>query len=189
MAKSHQIPINTAELVWVVTRRSPGPAGSPSTCSTPKCRPAAALPDDVGDRAGHSDRGPSTRVAGGGRRLSVDHQRTRGGAGRPGWQDRNGHQDRSGITAGTVRRCDLRPCAIGDCGHPRRSVAGSRAARVPTVSAGARRVQGRLRPWKAVSRGPTRKLAAPAPYTWSVLSPSWPSSERDIHAGRMPERP
>ena len=39
MGKSHQIPINTAELVWVVTRRSPGPAGSPSTCSTPKCRP------------------------------------------------------------------------------------------------------------------------------------------------------
>jgi len=41
MAKSHQIPIKTAELGWVVTRRSPGPAGSPSTCSTPKWCAAA----------------------------------------------------------------------------------------------------------------------------------------------------
>ena len=44
------------------------------------CLPAAALPDDVGDRAGHSHRGASPRMAGRGGRFTVDHRRAGGAA-------------------------------------------------------------------------------------------------------------
>ncbi len=60
------------------------------------CLPAAALPDDLGDRAGHPHRRAPPRLAGRGRRFAVDHQRAGSAAGRPGRQDRDRRPHRRG---------------------------------------------------------------------------------------------
>ena len=75
------------------------------------CLSAAALSDDLGDRAGHPHRGASSRVAGRGRRFAIDHQRDGSAVGRPGRQGRNGRAHRRGQPA-AARRCDdVRPRA------------------------------------------------------------------------------
>ena len=135
---------------------------------------ATALPDDIGDRPGHSHRGPPPRMAGGGGRVTVDHQRARGAAVRPRRQDRNGHPDRDRL-ATAARRChDVRPGARSRRRHSRRPPAAPSRPRLPEVQAGARRIQGRLRGgrWRPVDQpvGPAR----PAPFTSWAATPNSP---------------
>src|SRR5208282_1273562 len=100
------------------------------------CLPAAALPDDLGDRTGHHHGRPPARLAGRGRRVRVDHRGAGRAAGRPGRQDRDRRPGQGGV--GTWTNPDAR--------------------RAGTVHLG----------------GTFAEIAA---------------TERDIHAGRMPERP
>ena len=141
-------------------------------CGT--CLPAAALPDDVGDRAGDPHRRASSRLGGRGRRFAVDHQRAGSAAGRSGRQDRNRHPHRHGVATSAGRRDHVRPGARGGRRHPRRPSAGPNRHALTGGSAAARARSRSTSPSKAASRGPIPKPAAPGPCMSSARSPNWP---------------
>ena len=135
---------------------------------------AAALPDDIGDRPGHSHRGTPPRMAGGGGRVTVDHQRARGAAVRPRRQDRNGHADRDGLAV-AARRCDdVRSRARSRRRHSRRPPAAPSRPRLSAIQAGARRIQGGLRGGRWCPVDQPVGAARPAPFTSWAATPNSP---------------
>ena len=82
-------------------------AGVVRRCCGP-CLPAAALPDDLGDRDGHHRGRPPARLGGRSGRIAVDHQRDGGAVERPGRQDRDRCPGPDGVAAAAGRRHDVR---------------------------------------------------------------------------------
>ena len=155
---------------WFRTRRGAGVVRR--RCGT--CLSAAALPDDLGDRPGHSHRRASSRLGGRGRRFAVDHQRAGSAAG-PISAARSkpapGSRRCRSLPPADVTMFDLAPEAVA-------SILGDRLpGRIAALTGGSAAARARSRstsPSKVASRGPIPKPAAPAPYMSSARSPNWP---------------
>ena len=138
------------------------------------CLPAAALPDDLGNRDGHHRGRPPARLGGGRRRIAVDHQRDGGAADRLGRQDRDrcpGPERRRSCRRQTSR-CSIwrRAPSPGSSGTVFRAV-----FRVPSPGSGAVRVHSKsTSPSTAVCPGRTRTRAGQAPCTWPGATPNLP---------------
>ena len=152
------------------------------------CLPAAALPDDLGDRDGHHLGRAPARLGGGRRRIAVDHQRDGCAADRPGRQDRDGCPGREGVAAATGRRHDVRSGAgavagiLGDRLPRRISRAFNKFRRGPGAFKVDFAVDGGV-PWT----NPDARRAGTVHVVGNYRELA--ATERDIHAGRMPERP
>ena len=137
---------------------------------------------------GHPHRRAPPRLAGRGRRLAVDRRRDGRAAGRPGRQDRDRRPHRFGQPAAARRHDDVGPRAGRGRRHPRRPAAAPNCPRLPRFRYGPGAfkvdfaVEGGV-PWTnpAARRAGTVHLGG----AYAEIA----ATERDIHAGRMPERP
>ena len=150
---------------------------------------AAPLSDDIGDRARHHHRRPPARLAGRGGWLAVDHQRADVAARRSRRQDRDRCAHRFGVAA-AAGRCDhVRSGPNCDRRHPRRSAAGAEYPRA-SVAFGTGRVPSRSTSQsRAGCRGPIADAHKAGTVHLGGDFAEIAATERDIHAGRMPERP